>query len=96
MWWLGDDRRLGRRTRQALSNTRAEVYVSAASAWEIAIKEAIGKLRLLRADLEAEIAANGFLELPIRTRHTLVAGRLGPIHEAPSTGCSWPRPRWRS
>lgn len=83
LWWLGDDRRLGRRARQALSNPRSEVYVSAASAWEIAIKEAIGKLRLQKADLESEIAANGFLELPIRTRHALVAGRLAPVHEDP-------------
>lgn len=57
--------------------------MSAASAWEIAIKEAIGKLRLQKADLESEIAANGFLELPIRTRHALVAGRLAPVHEDP-------------
>jgi PIN domain nuclease of toxin-antitoxin system len=83
LWWLGDDRRLGRRARQALANPRSEIYVSAASAWEIAIKEALGKLRVKKADLEAEIAANGFLELPIRTRHALLAGRLAPVHEDP-------------
>jgi PIN domain nuclease of toxin-antitoxin system len=83
LWWLADDRRLGRRARQALANPRSEVYVSAASAWEVAIKEALGKLRLGKEDLETEIAANGFLELPIRTRHALIAGRLAPIHEDP-------------
>jgi PIN domain nuclease of toxin-antitoxin system len=83
LWWLGDDRRLGRRARQVLANPRSEVWVSAASSWEIAIKEALGKLRLQKADLEAEISANGFLELPIRTRHALVAGRLAPVHEDP-------------
>jgi PIN domain nuclease of toxin-antitoxin system len=83
LWWLGDDRRLGRRARQALANPRSEVHVSAASAWEIAIKIAVGKLRVQKADLEAEIAANGFLDLPIRTRHALVAGRLAPVHEDP-------------
>lgn len=57
--------------------------MSAASAWEVAIKEALGKLRLGKADLEAEIAANGFLELPVRIRHALVAGRLPPVHEDP-------------
>lgn len=83
LWWLGDDQRLGRRARQALGNPRSEVYVSAASAWEIAIKVALRKLRLVKADLEAEIAANGFLELPIRTRHALQAGRLAPVHDDP-------------
>lgn len=83
LWWLGDDRRLGRRARQALGNPRSEVYVSAASAWEIAIKMSLGKLRVQKADLEAEIAANGFLELPIKTRHALAAGRLAPVHEDP-------------
>ncbi len=83
LWWLGDDQRLGRRARQALGNPRSEVYVSAASAWEIAIKVALGKLRLVKADLEAEIAANGFLELPLRTRHALQAGRLAPVHDDP-------------
>ena len=83
LWWLGDDRRLGRRARQALGNPRNEVYVSAASAWEIAIKSALGKLRLAKADLEAEIAANGFLELEVRTRHAIRAGGPGPVHEDP-------------
>lgn len=83
LWWLGDDRRLGKRARQALATPRSEVYVSAASAWEIAIKETLGKLRVTKADLEAEIGANGFLELPMRTRHALVAGRLPPLHEDP-------------
>jgi PIN domain nuclease of toxin-antitoxin system len=83
LWWLADDQRLGRRARQALTNPRTEVYVSAASAWEVAIKETLGKLRLKKADLEGEIAANGFVELPIRTRHALVAGRLAPIHDDP-------------
>ena len=83
LWWLNDDRRLGRRARQVLGNPRTEVYVSAASAWELAIKAALGKLRLGKADLEAEISANGFLELPIRTRHALQAGRLAPVHQDP-------------
>lgn len=83
LWWLADDRRLGRRARQAITNPRTEVYVSAASAWEVSIKAALGKLRPQKADLEAEIAANGFTELPIRTRHALVAGRLPPVHQDP-------------
>jgi PIN domain nuclease of toxin-antitoxin system len=83
LWWLDDDRRLGRRARQAMANPRTEVHVSAAVAWEIAIKAALGKLKLESADLEGEIAANGFVELPVRTRHALVAGGLAAVHEDP-------------
>ena len=57
--------------------------MSAASAWEVAIKEALGKLRLGKANLEAEIAANGFLELTVRIRHALIAGRLPSVHDDP-------------
>lgn len=83
IWWLTDDRRLGPKLRSTLGNRRAEVFVSAVSAWEIAIKAALGRLRLPRADLEAEIVANGFVELAVRSRHGLLAGRLSPLHDDP-------------
>ena len=83
LWWLTDDRRLGSRLRSTLGNRRAQVFVSAISAWEIAIKAALGRLRLPRADLEAEIVANGFAELVVRSRHGLLAGRLSPVHDDP-------------
>jgi len=83
LWWLADDRRLGKDARRALADSRSEIHVSAVSAWEIATKIALGKLRVQKADLEAEIAANGFIELPIRTRHALAAGRLAPLHGDP-------------
>ena len=82
IWWLTDDRRLGR-LREALGSPRAEVFVSAVSAWEIAIKAALGRIRLPKADLEAEIVANGFAELVVRSRHGLLAGRLSPVHDDP-------------
>jgi PIN domain nuclease of toxin-antitoxin system len=45
LWWLGDDPRLTTRLRDAIE-TADEVHISSASTWEIAIKLAIGKLRL--------------------------------------------------
>jgi len=44
LWWLSDDAQLGAETRRAISNPRNQVYVSAASTWEISIKKTIGKL----------------------------------------------------
>jgi len=58
------------------------VYVSAVSAREIAIKEALGKLRAPN-DLEAQLHSQGFIPLPISARHGLVAGRLPMHHRDP-------------
>ncbi len=56
--------------------------MSAASIWEAAIKAALGKLAV-EGDLVAEIAANGFSELPISARHAQVAGKLPRHHDDP-------------
>lgn len=57
--------------------------MSAASLWEISIKEALGRLQLHGIDLLEEIEVDGFLELPIRGGHALDAGRLPRHHDDP-------------
>ncbi|CAN5915509.1 hypothetical protein BH23ACT10_BH23ACT10_06340 [soil metagenome] len=57
------------------------VHVSAASLWEAEIKAALGRLDLGDADLTAEVAANGFAELPVHGRYVRTAARL-PRHHA--------------
>jgi len=44
LWWLGDDERLPERMRAALADEENEVFVSAASAWEMSIEAALGEL----------------------------------------------------
>lgn len=44
LWWLADDPKLGPQTVELISDTRNEIFVSAASSWEIAIKKKLGKL----------------------------------------------------
>lgn len=62
LWWLADDVRLTARLRERIGR-RSDVYVSSASSWEVAIKLALGKLKL---DLDpgstfpAVCAAQGF------------------------------------
>ena len=63
------------------------VLVSAATIWEIEIKRALGRLDAGAADLVAEIAANGFLELPVLARHAETAGRLPRHHDDPFDRC---------
>ena len=83
LWWQAGDARLGPETRQRLQRA-SEVRLSAASAWEIAIKIAIGKLTLPKgADIAAELAHCGFLSLPVEIVHAEDVRRLPPLHRDP-------------
>lgn len=83
LWWLADDPRLGAEARREISDPASIVHVSAASLWEIAIRQALGKLQVESADLAAEVTANGFVELAITGRHALEAGALPRHHDDP-------------
>ncbi len=81
LWWRGDDRRLTRRARSAIASADA-VFVSAASAWEIGIKLALGKVRLPEA-FSAGVDASGFARLPMTFEHAAAAAALPPHHRDP-------------
>jgi PIN domain nuclease of toxin-antitoxin system len=82
LWWLEDPQILSKAARKAIADGRNTVYVSAAVAWEIAIKKALGKLDA-PDDLEAAMAANRFLPLPVTIAHALAVATLPPIHNDP-------------
>ena len=80
LWW-----RAGREMRaEAMDAIRTadDVFVSAASAWEVSIMAAIGKLRLT-ASFADGVAQSGFVPLPINLHHAAVAGELPPHHRDP-------------
>ena len=81
LWWLADDPTLERGAAEAIAGA-ALVAVSAASAWEIAIKQALGKLDGPE-DLAGEVLANDMTELPISIGHATAAGALPPLHADP-------------
>lgn len=83
LWWLNDDPRLRQTARDAIADPTATVHVSAASIWEIAIKAQLRRIELHSADLAVEIAASGFVELPIRAHHAQQAGSLRRYHDDP-------------
>jgi len=86
LWWLEDSPRLGPRARALIADPGTHVAVSAASAWEIAVKVRKGSLVLERADLRDladEIRAQDFDELPITVSHAERAGRLPGHHADP-------------
>jgi PIN domain nuclease of toxin-antitoxin system len=80
LWWLADDRRLATPARDAITDPTAVVYVSAVTAWEIAIKRTLGKLSA-PDDLEEQMRAGGLTELGISVGDGLLAGAL-PLHHA--------------
>jgi PIN domain nuclease of toxin-antitoxin system len=82
LWWLSDDAQLGEEARRAISNPRNQVYVSAASTWEISIKKTIGKLSV-PDDMDAIVEDEGFDKLPIMLFHGEQAGLLPEYHKDP-------------
>ena len=82
LWWLTDDARLGVQARKAILDERNEVYVSAASGWEISIKRAMGKLQA-PDNLDAMVDEAGFTHLPITFFHGEQAGSLPMYHRDP-------------
>lgn len=82
LWWLAEPGTLSTEARNAIMESSSEVYVSAASAWEIAIKKRLGKLEA-PDDLEIQIHENRFTPLPIDVRHALAVESLPPIHRDP-------------
>ena len=82
LWWLSDDPALGMEAKKNISDGRNEIYVSAATTWEISIKKALGKLDA-PDDMDAIVEEERFLKLPISLYHGQMAGRLPNRHRDP-------------
>lgn len=86
LWWATDDERLGAAARLAIADPGNDVFVSAASAWEIATKQRLGKLEGVPRIGERYgelVAADGFQHLPVDHRHALRAGGYPLEHRDP-------------
>jgi PIN domain nuclease of toxin-antitoxin system len=86
LWWKEGSRKLGRRARRAIDRDAATVRVSAASAWEIAIKSRSGRLRLaepLHTWMPEELERNGFLMLTVTVEHAVLVASLPDHHDDP-------------
>ena len=83
VWALSDPKKLSAAVRQALENPAHEIFVSVASAWELAIKNALGKIRFPFEELAHELAEAGFELLPVRLEHALSVRHLPQHHRDP-------------
>jgi PIN domain nuclease of toxin-antitoxin system len=85
LWAAEGPRRLSKSARNLIGNADNELFFSAASLWEIAIKRGLGRTdfqvdtRLLRRGL----LDNGYIELPITSEHIIAVETLPAIHKDP-------------
>ena len=82
LWWEADDARLSDRARERIERPDSTALFSAVSLWELAIKQALGKLRLPDS-LLSRLTEEGFQELPVTAAHGLLAGGLPRHHNDP-------------
>jgi len=82
IWWLNGDDQLGEIAKEMIANPVNEVYVSAATTWEMSIKKQLGKLNA-PDDIEQVVAQSGFLPLSISMFHAQQAGMLPAHHKDP-------------
>ena len=80
-WWMTADTRLGKATQKIITNS--EIVVSTASLWEMALKNAKGKLPLPQGSITEQLEAQGFNLLPILPRHIEAARSLICSHADP-------------
>lgn len=86
LWWLAGDTNLSVIARRTIADSANEIFVSAASAWEVATKFRIGKLPgagPLGVDFAREVRQQGFVALAISIEHAQVAGALVGEHRDP-------------
>jgi len=83
IWVLSNPRRIPARVAKCIRDPETDVYVSAASTWEIAIKATLRKIDANVADVVRAMRAVSFDELPVTIAHTVRLGTLPNHHRDP-------------
>lgn len=85
LWWSTSDAQLSAKAKRAIASRDNDVFVSAASAWEIATKVRSGKLEwpATAGTVNAYVLEQGFRALPISLEHAERAGQLRITHRDP-------------
>lgn len=83
IWCLSGDRQLPPATAELIRNPATDVYFSAVSIWEVAIKSALGKMRADANAILKNLADEGFKELPVMARHAVATMTLPMHHRDP-------------
>ncbi len=82
LWWCADDPRLGGGERSAIRDGANDVLLSAASVWEMAIKQTLGRLQMPEP-VSAAVARLGISPLPITLEHAETTASLPLLDRDP-------------
>jgi PIN domain nuclease of toxin-antitoxin system len=85
LWAAGQPERLSKSARKLLNDPQNELVFSAASLWEVAIKNSLGRedFRVEPRLLRRGLLDNGYIELPITSQHAVNIDGLPPLHKDP-------------
>ena len=86
LWWIADDPKLSFRAREMISDIDNELFLSAASGWEITIKVQMGRLSLPDEPerfIFSQMKMNAIQSLPILMNHALHVSTLPDHHRDP-------------
>ncbi len=86
LWWISDDEQLTVQARETIGAADNQVFVSAASVWEIVTKARLGRLPLpepVGRFVATHLEENAFQPLPIAMRHAFALEALPDLHRDP-------------
>ena len=85
LWAAGETRRLTVAARKLINDERNELFFSAASLWEISIKNGLGRedFHVEASVLRRSLVDNGYSELPITGEHAVTVENLPNLHRDP-------------
>jgi PIN domain nuclease of toxin-antitoxin system len=86
LWGTAEPDRLSNRARDLIEDPENDIYLSATSAWEIAIKYAKGRLNLpdaVDSYISSRVSDLGFLPLPVELSHAVYVAALPRHHDDP-------------
>ncbi|MDQ6941312.1 MAG: type II toxin-antitoxin system VapC family toxin [Candidatus Eremiobacteraeota bacterium] len=86
LWWMLGSSKIGKKAQRIMFDPESTLYLSTASAWEIAIKYSIGKLELPAPPasyIAARAAGGDFRVIDVRLEHALAVADLPRHHDDP-------------
>ena len=86
LWFVLDDKRISTKAKSIIEDSKNEIYFSAASAWEMAIKTKLSRLKFkgeLGSFIIEQLSTNSFVPLSITISHSLYTEQLPQIHKDP-------------
>lgn len=83
LWWMVKDRKLSKKAEDIIADPNNRVLVSSVCIWEIAVKQALGRISISIPKLIDVIDTSGFESLPITFAHCSQLTNLPPVHKDP-------------